>query len=83
MKLTTVSTVYEGVHCEYTYRFNVDLNQVTLKRVKSDNILWGHGILVESVSIEEDTWEPMCRCGVLRKWPSLESAIQFVESNHK
>lgn len=80
--LKLIQQVNEAVYGKYNYRFTTDENGSTyVKRARNDDgrPLWGHGVLTESISVDEDEFDVMIRCGMLRKWPTLQEAITFIE----
>jgi len=80
--LKLVQQVNEAVYGTHNYRFFTDETGSTyVKRTPNNDgpILWNHGVIVESISVEEDDFDCMIRCGMLRKWSTLQEAITFVE----
>lgn len=80
--LKLVQQVNETVYGTHNYRFFTDETGSTyVKRTPNNDgsILWNHGVIVESISVDEAEFDCMVRCGMLRYWPTLQEAIIFIE----
>ena len=57
--LVTIETVYEVVDGEYVYRFYCTDASTRVRRTKQrSNIMWSHGVLVETVDEKSNTFRP-------------------------
>jgi len=73
-----VSTTYEHMHKNYTYRLIEDAKGVLIRRTHNDNMLWGHGVLTQMLD-EDGTFKMGIAVNKPKYLKSLKEAVQLIE----